>query len=405
MTREGVPIRITREVENTLREGARAARERGTETCFLLFAQDGVIMGADRVGQPLEHAAMTRPDFTAGDALVRERREDGFAHVGQAHVHLGYGSASSGDIQTLRDVAQRGLAGYVCIVANITSDGRVTLTAHTVDAEGSVYEHTIDVVEQRPEYEPLIPTTRRDIAYLQLGIGSGGSEVAQQAARWGVRQLTFIDHDRLEARNAQRHHATIAEAEKHIKKTTWVRRHLKHRTTSRIVTHARQLSPNDRDWLRERIAEHDVIGECTGHPVVREIVSEECWALGKPLVTAGVFERAKGGYVFVQHGSSDAACNRCLFKLNRHTARDDHETIEQLTRDYGFTPEQLERQLGLFTDIGLTAILQAKVLLDLIRGIEHDANLYLIDNQALSLRKAFVKQSSTCSLCHPNTAR
>ena len=39
---------------------------------------------------------------------------------------------------------------------------------------------------------------------------------------------------------------------------------------------------------------------------------------------------------------------------------------------------------------------------DLIKGVDHPTNLYLIDNQALTLRKAFVKQSSTCSLCHPD---
>lgn len=64
------------------------------------------------------------------------------------------------------------------------------------------------------------------------------------------------------------------------------------------------------------------------------------------------------------------------------------------------TPEQLEAQQGLFTDVTMVAALQAKVVLDFIKGSEQPANLYLIDNQALTLRKAFVKQSATCSNCH-----
>jgi molybdopterin/thiamine biosynthesis adenylyltransferase len=405
MTKQGAPITITREVQETLEEGARAARKRGKETCFLLFGCDGVIVRADRVGEPVEHAAMTRPDFTASDELLQQRRHEGLTHNGQAHVHLGYGPASNGDWRTLHTEVDNDNAGYICVVANITGHDAVTLTGHTVDAKHNEYEHAIEIIEPRTEYEPVIPAARRDMSYLQIGIGSGGSEVAEQSAYWGVKKVAYLDHQKLETRNARRHHATRREAKNHIKKTTWARRHVTARTTSEVVTYDHEISPQHRDWLRETLGEYDLIAECSGHPIVRQIVSEECRSLGKPLVMAGVFERAKGGYVFVQHAQPDAACNQCLFKLTRHSRSDDHETIEHLTRDYGFTPEQLERQLGLFTDVSLTAILQAKVLLDLIRGVTHTENLYLIDNQALTLRKAFVKQSATCTNCHPELER
>lgn len=378
MTTRGAPIRITTEVQRTIQEGARTAAERGRETCFLLFARDGVIVDAVRAGEPVEHAAMTRPDFAASDAIVQEKHEQGRQHVGQAHSHLRYPGASSGDIATLREIDR---PGYVCIVANVTGDAPVALTGHTVDADGNEYSHLIEVVEQRPEYDPFIPPERRDMSCLQIGLGSGGSEVASQSAHWGLRRVGYLDFESLEPHNALRHRATKHQAKKGIKKTTWVRGYVTPRTTSEVVTYDREISPSNREWLRERLAEYDFIAECTGHPIVRQIVSEECRAAGKPLVMAGVFERAKGGYVFVQQAASDAACNQCLFKLTRHSRSDDHETIEHLTRDYGFTPEQLERQLGLFTDVSLTAVLQAKVLLDLIRGTEHPENLYLIDNK------------------------
>jgi len=399
MTTRGAPIPCITEVVNTLTTGARDARQRGKETCFILSARDGVIVRADRVGEPEEHAAMTRPDFVASDKLVQALREQGLAHVGVAHVHFNHPGASRGDMGTLHTEVDNDNAGYICVVANIT-DGVVTLTGHTVDADHSEYEHAIEIIE-RSEYDPVISAERRDMSYLQIGIGSGGSEVAHQSARWELRKIGYVDNDKLEPRNASRHNATRREATKRIKKTTWVRRYVTPRTTSQIATYDREISPRNREWLRRLLTDYDLIAECTGHPVVRQIVSEECRSLGKPLVTAGVFERAKGGYVFVQHTQPDAACNQCLFKLTRHSRSDDHETIEHLTRDYGFTPEQLERQLGLFTDVSLTAVLQAKVLLDLIRGVTHTENLYLIDNQELTLRKAFVKQSATCTTCHP----
>ncbi len=322
--------------------------------------------------------------------------------MGEAHVHFNLSGPSSGDLGTLRRVAiEDDWPGFLCIVANITSaDAPASLTCHSVDREGIVYRHDLDVIDEPEEYQPLIPTDRRGVKYLQLGLGSGGCLVAHQSALWGIEQLRFVDHDTLEKHNAARHLASRRDAGK--KKTKWLSSFLAPRTTSTIRTHARQITPQNRPWLDRLIEQHDLVGECTGHPVTREIVSEACKQLGKPVVFAGVFAKASGGYVFVQHPEREAACNRCLFKLTRHSANDDTQTIEGLTRDYGFTPEQLNAQIGLFTDVSMTAILQAKILLDLIKGVDHPTNLYLIDNQALTLRKAFVKQSSTCSLCHPN---
>lgn len=394
---EGASIRITPRAHDALEQGARAALAKQRETCFVLFGQHGTITHAIRAGEPEEHAAMTRPDYAASDQTVQEMHEQGYDQMGQAHVHFGYGGPSGGDIQSLQDNAP---PGYLCLVVNITPAGTTTLFCVSVDEAGSVVEHPVKMLVDQPEYDPLIPLARRELRYLQDGLGSGGCTVAQQSGTWGIKQLTFIDGDTLEVRNSERHLAPRKAAGK--TKTAWVRSFLKPRTTSKITTYARAITPQNRPWLRALLRAHDIVGECTGHPVVRELISEECRALGKPVVFAGVFKQASGGYVFLQHPERTAACNRCLFKLTRHAARDDRETLEQLTRDYGFTPEELERQIGLFTDVSLTAILQAKVILDLIKGVAHDANLYLIDNQALTLRQAFVKQSATCTNCHPD---
>lgn len=400
----GAAVRITTEAIAAIQREAHAARERGTETAVYLFARDGVIVRAIRAGHPVEHAAMCRPDYAAAEQLfAAERERDGAQAVGEAHVHFNLSGPSGGDISTLRDVARnQDWPGFLCIVANITTaDAPANLTCHSVDRDGIVHRHELDVLQERDEYQPLIPADRRKVKYLQLGLGSGGCTVAHHSGLWNIKQLTFVDHDKLVPRNAERHYAPRRAAGK--KKTAWISSFLKARTTSIIRTYAREISPQSQAWLDRLIEQHDLVGECTGHPVTREIVSEACKQLGKPVVFAGVFAKASGGYVFVQHAKPEAACNRCLFKLTRHSTNDDAQTIETLTRDYGFTPEQLNAQIGVFTDVSMTAILQAKILLDLIKGIEHPTNLYLIDNQALTLRKAFVKQSSTCSLCHPTT--
>jgi len=402
MTLEGLPIRIANDVALTLQQGARVAQEHGKETCFLLFARDGVIARAERAGQPVEHAAMTRPDFAAADAILRELQEQGLTHVGQAHVHLGYGSASSGDIQTLRDVARAGMPGYLCIVANITEES-VTLTGHSVDAQQNVYAHAIDILDERPAYEPLIPPERRKIKLLHFGAGTGGCVVLHHEALFNLDALTVGDHDTFVERNAQRHYVAPRTARKGIKKTRWVKEFVGPRTTAKLRTITRQITPQHKPWLFRLVQEHDLIVDATGHPIARQLLSEACKAARKPLVSAGVFEKASGGFVFLQGPNANDACTAgCLFKLTKHTRSDDTATLDALARDYGFTPDQLDAQQGLFTDVATVGVLQAKVLLEYIKGASHTANLYLIDNQALTLRKAFVKQSSTCSLCHPD---
>jgi hypothetical protein len=402
MRQQGLPIRITRAVSDTLQEGARSAHHQGKETCFLLFAERGVIVHAIRAGQPIEHAAMTRPDFAAADAVTRDMIAQGFNHVGQAHIHLGYPGASSGDISTLRDVAKAGSPGYVCIVANITGDGPATLTGHTVDAEGKVYDHAIEVVDERPAYEPLIPLARRKMKALHCGVGTGGCTVLHHEALFGLDEVTVLEHDEFEERNALRHYVDRRTAKKRVKKGRWAKSFYGARTTSKLRTITRQITPQNRSWLQRIVRRHDLVIDCTGHPIARQLLSEACKAARKPLVSAGVFEQASGGFVFLQDTEEQDACTSgCLFNLTKHTRNDDRQTLDALARDYGFTPEQLDAQQGTFTDVTMVAALQAKVILEFIKGITHPANLYLIDNQALTLRKAFVKQSATCTNCHP----
>lgn len=399
-------MRITREVEAALQEGARTGRERGKETCFVLFAKHGVIVRAIRAGQPLEHAAMTRPDFDASDTLVREMREEGFDHVGQAHVHLGHPGASGGDFRTLRQVAADGWPGYHCVVANIAGNGLVTLTGHSVDAEGNPYDHEIEIVADRIAYEPLIPAQAHNIALAHFGLGTGGCTVAHQEALWQLRALLYIDHDAFVERNAQRHYVSPRAAKRGIKKTRWADEFVKPRTRAAVRTIAREVTPQRKAWLQDVAQGHDLVVDCMGHPMARQLISEACKTARTPLITAGVFDEAKGGFVFVQGAREEDACvSGCLFKLTKHSRSDDRETLDHLARDYGMTPDQLDAQQGLFTDVTMIAALQAKVILEFIKGVDQPANLYLIDNQTLTLRKAFVKQSARCTNCHPERER
>lgn len=401
MARPGARIRITTDALAEIRQLAQRAWRRGCETCFYLFARpDGAINRVVRAGDPEEYTAMTRPDTVAATTLVARMHRDGLVMVGEGHVHRGYPGPSRGDLATARNVAlEQGRPGFLCLVANMTApDAAPDLTAHSVGADGTLYEHQLAEAVERPAYEPLIPHDRQRRRYVQYGLGSGGSMVALQSASWGLSRVTYVDHDTLEPRNSARHLAPRRAAG--TKKTTWTRRFLTPRTTSEIRTYAKEVTPRNQSWLRKLVREHDVVADCTGHPVVRELISEACKTIGRPLVTAGVFAKAAGGYVFVQGPEPTAACNRCLFKLTTHSQRDDAETLDQLTRDYGFTSQELNAQLGLFTDVNVTAALQAKVLLDVIKGVQHDANLYLIDNQAITVRSVRIQQSKTCTTCN-----
>lgn len=390
-------VEFTREAYQEWLERCQQARERGTETHAYLLGRrslaEVIITVVLCVGHVIEEAIMMRPDYGGSAVAMRPYLDAGFVVLGEVHKHPdNMPGPSSGDRRMLLDIPSDVFPGYLCMVTSLV-DGEPVTTAHSVQ-DGAIIEHPVRVIDNA--YPALLPTSIKDARVLQLGAGSGASLTPLQLAKLGVQEIMIIDHDHDEDRNLRRHLATRSAIGK--SKAKYQRNFLKDRSTSRIRARDFEISAKTVDQLEAEIARHTLVVNGTGHPVASVLISRSCARHAKPVIRAGAFARGSGGFVFIQ--VPGGACYECLYGLKLQNVSEDKETMETLTKQYGYSEEELHAQLGLWADVNTIASIQSKVIVEYLKyGRLHD-NLYLVDNHQLTITKRFVQQRNDCTVCN-----
>lgn len=335
-------------------------------------------------------AAIVQPDYGEAGLALEPYLADGLHVLGEVHSHLSFVGPSGGDIRTLHEISDA-FPGYLCLVIAPGRDAPV-ITAHSV-IDGALKEHAVI----NEEYSLL---GRSAVATKQLfivGAGSGTAAALPQLLKFGFAGITIADEDILEERNIDRHLADRAAIG--TPKVANFEAFAAGRTTSRIRTLQLALRDATVGRFEREITQHDVIFNGTGHLLASRRLSHLARRHQKPVVHAGVFPRGSGGFVFLDTPRS--ACYSCLFELHLDATADDAETMATLTRQYGLTEEQLSAQLGLWPDVNMIASLHVKVLLEYLKGTNRH-NLYLIDNEHLTIEHRTIARRSTC-ICNGGT--
>jgi molybdopterin/thiamine biosynthesis adenylyltransferase len=327
---------------------------------------------------------MIQPDYAASATALMPYLESGAELLGEAHSHLLLVGPSGGDLRTLADISDE-YPGYLCIVI-APGAPECVISAHTVE-DGRPVEHTV-IREEYPLLDARLVETQEAFV---VGGGSGLGAGALQLCKFGFRTITIADADNVEGRNIERHFATIKDIGK--PKVEVFRRFVRGRTKSRIRTITAALTSDTRPRFAAEIRRHDVVINATGHPVVSRTLSYLARQSGKPVVHAGVFARGSGGFVFLD--LPGAACYSCLFPLHLAPEADDAETMRTLTEQYGLTEAELSAQLGLWMDVNVIASIHVKVLLEYLKG-KTNPNLYLIDNERVSIEHHNIEQGNDC---------
>ena len=176
--------------------------------------------------------------------------------------------------------------------------------------------------------------------------------------------------------------------------------------TASIRTHEREINPANRDWMTALAKRCDVLIDATGHPVANHLLSEIGRETRTTVISGGVFTKGSGGFVFRQDTWPGSPCYACLHHLQQRAPTDDRATMDQLTRQYGFSPEELNAKLGLFTDAGQIATMLAKAVSDVLRRdpLPSDPNLWVIDNARTIITTHRIQQDASCPSCHPETS-
>jgi molybdopterin/thiamine biosynthesis adenylyltransferase len=374
------------------------AGSRGTETHAYLLGERSrreiIITTVLRAGRPVELAAMTQPDYGASAVAMQPYLDRGLLLLGEAHRHPGLIGPSTGDRLMLLAIPDL-FRHYLCVVvATFPDDRKPVVTAHSV-VDGRIVEHDVRIITS--PYPALLPASVGEERVLHFGAGSGAALVLLQVAKFNVGLLTIADDDVFELRNLER---TIVDKTALGKnKAVVLTRFLRPRTSARVRALPLHVGHDTMDQVDAQVRRHSLVLNGTGDPIGSVRISQSCVRNRTVCIHAGAFARAAGGFVFLQ--TPDGPCYECLYDFDLASAPDDRETMETLTRQYGFNEQELHAQTGLWADVNTIAAVAAKVTQDYLKyGLDpRRPNLYLIDNHHLSIKQLTVQRRPDCTTC------
>ncbi len=201
-----------------------------------------------------------------------------------------------------------------------------------------------------------------------IGLGSGGSLIATQLARCGVGHMRLVDFDRLEAHNIARHACPLADIGRY--KTRALRDLLlAHSPLIRVETWEADVLTQPAA-LAQAVAGADLVVAAVDGEAAKLAINRVCWDAGVPTVYAAAYNRAFGGDVFCAL-PPDGACYNCLSSVIGELFAPPPTAAGDFSAGYA-DPDRmadLVAQPGLVMDVGVIALLAARVALEtLLRG-------------------------------------
>lgn len=215
---------------------------------------------------------------------------------------------------------------------------------------------------------------------LVIGAGGLGSPVALYLAAAGVGRITLVDHDDLDLTNLQRQiaHTTARVGMSKVDSAADAMRAI----NPDIVIEAVKLRADD-ELLSRRVAEADVVVDCSDNFQTRHAVNRACVAHAKPLV-AGAAIRFDGQLSVFDTRDPASPCYACLFPPDA----DFEETRCAV--------------LGVFAPVvGTIGTLQANEALKLLAGIGPSlaGSLLMFDGRRSAFDTLRVARDPGCSVC------
>ncbi|HFK4761489.1 TPA: molybdopterin-synthase adenylyltransferase MoeB [Citrobacter farmeri] len=145
---------------------------------------------------------------------------------------------------------------------------------------------------------------------LVVGLGGLGCASSQYLASAGVGHLTLLDFDTVSLSNLQRQtlHSDATLGQPKVDSA--------HAALSRINPHVAITPVNallDETALRTRIAEHDLVLDCTDNVAIRNQLNSGCYAAKVPLISGAAIRME--GQVTVFTYKEGEPCYRCLSRL------------------------------------------------------------------------------------------
>ena len=217
------------------------------------------------------------------------------------------------------------------------------------------------------------------------GAGSGGFKVGLELVRAGIGSLIVADNDILAYHNVCRHECGIHDVGRY-KVDCFKERVADINPNCRVYTFRELIQHVDPAELEKIIWKDSIILCCADNRHCGYVCNELADKYGIPMIDAGCGPRASTGEVFWYKPNSGMACYTCAYGDDKGV----DYTNQAVRRRFYATETELEKlhfQPGMYLDIQLTSIFEAKLAIDLLMENEegYEAKLLPYINQCTVL--------------------
>ena len=264
------------------------------------------------------------------------------------------------------------------------------------------------------------------------GTGSGGFKVGLELVRAGIGSLIVADNDILAYHNVCRHECGIHDVGRY-KVDCFKERAADINPNCKVYTFRDLIQHVDPAELEKIIWKDSIILCCADNRHCGYVCNELADKYHIPMIDAGCGPRASTGEIFYYRADSGMACYTCAYGEDKGV---DYSN-QAVRRRFYATETELEKlhfQPGMYLDIQLTAIFEAKLAIDLLMEKEEgyepkllpyinqctvllnypvgqDVNPYMQlsgaveDRRPLTWKSGSAQKNKSCSYCEPKGLR
>jgi hypothetical protein len=167
------------------------------------------------------------------------------------------------------------------------------------DAVALEYLFTDNWSGDRLQARGRLPRAVRDCKIAVIGVGALGSVLCEMLARAGVKDITLIDQDAMEAGNVNRHVGTLVDVG--VFKVSVVAQRLRQISPTVRVVEFKEKLPSDAKAIEVQLDEHDIVIDCTSSDVVLSTIQRAWWSIPR---TFASFSLGFGGKRLFSFGVS-----------------------------------------------------------------------------------------------------